>query len=141
MVVPSGALELAQLEVERLKIDVATAYRGENFSEYFIWSRILRLSDEEIKEIQMQRAREQSTGVSFENSDVIGGPDPELSVDNWIDTESQKVSKKQELIANKIMESMVKNNAEFGSRVKLLRSLVTELKWAVHTNKNRRKNK
>lgn len=120
---------------------VTTAYRGENFSEYFIWSKILRLSDEEIKEIQMQRAREQSTGVSFENSDVIGTEDPELSVDNWIDTESQKVTKKQELIANKIMESMEKNNAQFGQRVKMLKGLVTELKWAVHSNKNKRSRK
>ena len=58
MTVPSGALEVAHIEVQKLKCDLAASYQGLAFSEYYIWSQIMGLSDDEIEEIQDQRAAE-----------------------------------------------------------------------------------
>jgi hypothetical protein len=58
MTVPSGALEVAHIEVQKLKCDLAASYQGLAFSEYYIWSQIMGLSDEEIEEIQDQRVAE-----------------------------------------------------------------------------------
>lgn len=139
MVVPSGALELAQIEVQKAKLDLSASYRGENFSEYFIWSRILGLSDEEIKAIQLQRRNEQGGGSSFE----LLQPEPSeadgVDVDQWVDNEEEKITAKQQLVAQKVLEEIQRGNTEFGKKMKVLKGLVTELKWAVHSNRNTRR--
>ena len=139
MVVPSGALELAQIEVQKAKLDLATNYQAAQFSEYFIWSRILGLSDEEIKLIQQQRRNEQSGGGSFE----LLQPEPSdadgQDLDQWVDNEQEKITAKQQLVAQKVLEDIQRGNTEFGKKMKTLKSLVSELKWAVHSNRNTRK--
>lgn len=47
MTIPSGALEIAQIEVEKAKTELASQYQGLNVPEEYIWKEILGFTDDE----------------------------------------------------------------------------------------------
>lgn len=117
MAVPSGALEIAQIEVEKAKVDLAAQYQSQNFSEHFIWSKILGVSDEDILKIRAQRKLE-SVG------DDSAMP-PESTSQSL---ESKSMSKKELELQQQITENMEKGTDALHSRLRELRGLVNEMR-------------
>jgi|GEM_PF-3089073 len=70
MNVPSGVLEMAQMEVQTAKMDLADRYRNAGFSDYWINSRILGMSDDEIAASKIQQ-EDRDGGLSAESRERI----------------------------------------------------------------------
>lgn len=56
MTVPSGALELAHIEVAKAKAELCQLYQGLNIPDYYLWSKVLGMSDGEIDMMEMMRS-------------------------------------------------------------------------------------
>jgi hypothetical protein len=107
MAVPSTAFEIAMLEVETTKIALAAQYK-EFVSNEWVLSRVLGLSDTEVRLILAQKKREEGGG---------GAPAKEKSEEAKA---AEKLKKQQDLMEKKmdrnfndIMRSEVVNNAKF----------------------------
>lgn len=123
MVVPSGAMELAQVEVQNAKLELASKYKDANFSEYHIWSKVLGIPDEEIAAIQQQRLRQ--NGGQVESRDVNREIDRAMKLDRRALDET-----------NRVLDEIREGNSLFAKRIKELRMLVSDISHA--TPKRRR---
>jgi intein/homing endonuclease len=163
MVVPSGVLEIAHIEVERAKTELAQMYQSLNVSEYYIWSHILGISDEEISDIKTQREKEQEAMLA------MGGPDQDMgsgagggaapastavaaepplepsgaeggtpeSIERNIYRQKKLVSHREMAVKNQILDEMAKNQTNLGRRLNELKSLVSEIKSANRNGRRR----
>lgn len=131
MVVPSGALEIAHMEVKRTQAELAQLFQGLNFPEYFIWSQILGLTDDEIAKIWKARADEQKAG---EASPTVPAPESvQRRVVKRIEDE-KKLCRDNRLQESyeKIAKEMGMGVSRLGRRLNELQSLVHEIKRAMH---------
>ena len=127
MVIPSGALEIAQIEVERAKVELAQQYQQMNFPDWFVWTKILGLSDDEALEIQ--KMRELAGG-----GDQSMGPDGEgvgPSLESRMLRQFDSINKKHLQHQGQIIDMMERKNGILGRRLNELRGLSYELKRAM----------
>lgn len=122
MVIPSGAMELAQMEVQNAKLDLGGRYRDAQFSEYFVWSTILGMADDEIIKIREQRMNERQ---------AESGSGYESDSSKWADQERDKLDPALKKYTSQIIGEIQEGKTEFGRRMKMLRGLMTEMKHAL----------
>lgn len=130
MNVPSGVLEMAQLEVQNAKLDLATRYQQANFSEYWIWSNVLSMSDDDIEAIQKQRVVEQGGGVT-EARQVI---DRDINKAKDRDKRNGLDSLK-----NQVLDEVAAGRSDFAKRAKELKLLINDLRGAMGRVERRQK--
>jgi len=132
MVIPSGVFELAQMEVQQAKMELADRYKAMEFSEYYIWSKVLGIPDEEIKAIQSQRAREGGSDLDKEEAQKVREIMPKQ-----IDKEADKLSKNKKLkdVTPKILAEIQKEQSKFAKRMKEVRLLTQEIRHVVKSQK------
>lgn len=132
MNIPSGVLEMAQVEVQNAKLDLAKRYQEAGFSQYYIYSRVLGLSDDEIQVIKEQNAAEKGAtdGQAESIKRVIS-----MDIDH-----GAKAAKNMDRYAAQIKEDMDKGRTEFGSRMRELRLLMQEVKHSMSTKRGVRWN-
>lgn len=80
MTVPSGALEIAHIEVAKAKAELCQMYQGLNIPDNYLWSNILGMTDGEIEMMEMMRSAapqpageigaEMPSGGSADNSEL-----------------------------------------------------------------------
>lgn len=126
MVIPSGVFELAQMEVQNAKLELADKYRDAQFSEYYIWSEVLGLSDEEINDIQKQRANEQKSDLDTEEAGKVREILPKA-----VDQARDKMDKKSKDHTSQILNEIQKGNSHFAKRMKELKLLSNEIRQAI----------
>lgn len=136
MVIPSGALEIAHIEVQRAKVELAAQYQGMNFPEEYIWSEILGLPDDEIANIK--KIREQN---------ALGAPQPAAGGDgnaaqgtSEVDKilggqESRQWRRMQKDSRNEILEGMEQGLKPVHRRLNEVKALLNDVRAA---NKNAR---
>lgn len=125
MVVPSGALEISHMEVKRAQAELAQVYQGLNFPEFWIWTNVIGLSEEEVGDVWKAREREQQPQSSQSEEDI------KRTVERRIEEQRKVKLQEQSRIQDKIAQDMEKNVSNFGKRLNELRSLGIELKHAV----------
>ena len=138
MVIPSGALEIAHVEVKRAEAELAQMYQGLNFPEYYIWSNVLGLNDEEIKDIWQQRAKEQEVV----GSELGSEPTPE-SITRYVNRKLEEQKRQTESMSearltSKLKEDIERNNKKLDNRLRQLQGLCFELKAAMRGIQNER---
>jgi hypothetical protein len=132
MNIPSGALELAQLEVLNAKLDLADKYQRANFPEYYVWSAVLGLSDDEISMYKSIRDQERGAGGATESK--IGVYSTEKMID-----EAKKDQRAQEQI-KRVLDEVALGRSDFSRRMKELKGLVSDVRYSVSRDiKSRRK--
>jgi hypothetical protein len=126
MVIPSGVFELAQIEVEKAKLDLASAYRDASFSQYWIYSKVLGLSDEEILQIQKQRAKEGEGDFTAEDVGLIHDRLPRM-----VERLSTDYDKRADRHQKKILDEIESGNTALGRRLRELKHLTQEIKSGI----------
>jgi tRNA-splicing ligase RtcB len=126
MVIPSGVFELAQIEVEKAKLDLASSYRDANFSQYWIYSKILGLSDEEILQIQKQRAKEAEGDITAEDVGLIHDRLPRM-----VERLSTDYDKRADRYQKKILDEIESGNTSVGRRLRELKHLTQDIKSGI----------
>lgn len=119
MVIPSGALEAAQMEVQGLKLDLASKYRDAQFSEYFIWSHILGMSDDEITKVRQERAKE--SGVQADTGEF----------QDKVDYDREAVDKKAIEKLSQVRDELAEGQTKLAKKVREVRGLMFEMKHAM----------
>lgn len=130
MVIPSGVFELAQMEVQTAKLDLADRYTNLNFSEYYIWSEILGLSDEDINKIQQQRADAPTSDLDGEESEKVKELMPKA-----VDKARDRLPAKAKELTPKILGEIEKNQTKFARRINELKNLTHEIRSALNRTK------
>lgn len=128
MNIPSGVLEMAQMEVATSKMDLADRYRNAGFSDYWINSRILGMSDDEIALAKGQQ-EEQGGEVTAESRRKIRA-----------DVDRDRMHTAARLNERKAAAALAEVRAgqtDTAKRLKDLRLLVTELRRALPRRKVR----
>ena len=127
MNIPSGVLEMAQVEVQNAKLDLAAKYQAAGFSQYFIWSQVLGLSEDDIQMIRGQLAAEQGAtqGMGESVQRVIT-----MDIDK-----GHHQNKKLDRHLNQIREEIDQGRTEFGKRMRELRLLMQEVKYSISTQR------
>jgi len=123
MVIPSGALEIAQIEVERAKVELAQQYQQMNFPDWFIWTKILGMSDDEALQIakmkEAQPAPDESAPMESVNPEKLAYRKMKQITESHMDKQAQ------------ILDMMDKRNTLLGRRLNELRGLAYEMKRAM----------
>jgi len=130
MVIPSGVFELAQIEVEKAKLDLGAQYREANFSEYWVYSKILGLSDEEILQIQTQRVREKEGNITTEDAERLRSALPRM-VDRAADRSDPRAREFQQ----RILDEVESGNTHIGRRLHELKMLTNEVRGSIRNQK------
>lgn len=130
MVIPSGVFELAQIEVEKAKLDLGASYRDANFSEYWIYSKILGLSDEEILQIQKQRVREGEGNITAEDAGLIHNALPRM-----VDRAQNRYDPRADRYQQKILDEIESGNTRFGRKLKELKLLTQDIRGTVKSKR------
>lgn len=130
MVIPSGVFELAQMEVQNSKLDLAEKYRNANFSEYYIWSQILGLSDEDINAVQQQRARDTESNLDATEAGMMRELMPKA-----VDKAGNTMDKKAKDLTPEILAEIQEGNSKFANKMQELKLLTTEIRQAVRNQK------
>jgi len=130
MVIPSGVFELAQIEVEKAKLDLGSSYRDANFSEYWIYSKILGLSDEEILQIQKQRVREGEGNITAEDAGLIHNALPRM-----VDRAQNRYDPRADRYQQKILDEIESGNTRFGRKLKELKLLTQDIRGTVKSKR------
>lgn len=132
MNVPSGVLELAQLEVQNAKLDLSERYQRASFSEYWVWSNVLGLSDDDIEAIQKQRMTEQGGAAVTEDvrraiqRDINKARDRDKT--NGIDKHKSRV-----------LDEVAAGRTEFSKKIKEIKLLVNDVRAAMGRVERRQK--
>lgn len=130
MNIPSGVLELAQLEVQNAKLDLADRYQRANFSEYYIWSNILGMADEDIEKIQSQRAIEQAQAAGGDGGDM--GESIRRNIDRDINKARDRDIKNHiSEHTNKIQDELAEGRSQFSKKMNQLKMLTQEIKQSM----------
>jgi len=132
MVVPSGVFELAQVEVETAKLELAARYRDAGFTEYYVWSEVLGFSDEDIKKVQKQRTKEteEAGGMDAEEADQV-----ETLMPKAIDNARDKMDRKAKDKTNEILSEIQEGQTKFGRRMQELKLMTQELRQTMGQQK------
>jgi hypothetical protein len=130
MVIPSGVFELAQIEVEKAKLDLGAQYREANFSEYWVYSKILGLSDEEILQVQTQRVREKESNITTEDAERLRSALPRM-VDRAADRSDPRAREFQQ----RILDEVESGNTHIGRRLHELKMLTNEVRGSIRNQK------
>lgn len=128
MNVPSGVLEMAQMEVATAKMELGDRYRSAGFSDYWINSRILGMSDDEIAIAKGQR-EEAGGAVTAESRRKIRA-----------DVERDRLHTAATLNEKKAAAALTEIRAgqtEVAKRLKDVRLLVNEIRRALPKRKVR----
>lgn len=130
MNIPSGVLEMAQVEVQNAKLDLAKRYQEAGFSQYYIYSRVLGMSDDEIAQVKEQNEAEKgATGSQAESVKRVIAMDIDYGARS-----AQKLDK----YTNQIREDISRGQTAFGSKMKELRLLMQEIKHSMSTKRGSR---
>lgn len=125
MVIPSGAMEAAQMEVMAAKMDLGGKYRDAKFSEYFIWSEILGLSDETINKIRKDRAAE--LGEDEANESV----NPRVADSLTSEKKFFGVDTRAKDHTQKIRDEIAEGRSDFAKRMRELKCLMQEVQHSI----------
>jgi hypothetical protein len=154
MTVPSGALEIAHIEVAKAKAELGSLYQGLNIADQYIWSNVLGLTDAEIdilNDLQAATAGAQPTGaeVPLSPEPAAGGeklaPEPaeqgaEKGAEKPAPTGGLEASKYRRIPKDKqIMESrhmeivdrILQTDKTVQHRISELKHLVTDIRQAL----------
>jgi hypothetical protein len=130
MVIPSGAFELAQVEVEKAKLELASQYRDAKFSEYWIFSKIMGLSDEEILQIQKQRVREGEGDFTAEDAGLTRDALPRL-----VDNAQANYDRRADRYQNKILDEISQGNTNLSRRLREVKLLTQDIRSSLRNQK------
>lgn len=119
MTVPSAIFELAQVEVKNAKLEFAEKI-GAYVSQYWIMSKVLGFSDEEIADISRQRAREGQAGVG-PGAQGGGMSEAKLFAGN----------PKHERLVEDNFHGLLLQNKQLGRRLLELQALTEEIRSSV----------
>lgn len=129
MNIPSGALEIAQIEVQTAKLDLAGRYRDAGFPEYFMWSNVLGFSDDEITRYQAIRKREQGA------SEPAVEEAAQRSVSKMID--EAKANPKMAAQMSKLMDEVNAGKTDTAKRLRELKGLMGDIRHAMPRRRGR----
>jgi len=132
MVIPSGVFELAQMEVQQAKLDLAQRYKDAKFSEYYVWSEILGMADEDIEKVQGQRVKEQGDAGAFD-ADGVGTMGEVMPT--AIDQARDKMDKKAKDKTDRILTEISQNQTKFAKKINEVKALTQELNHATRNQK------
>jgi len=132
MVIPSGVFELAQMEVQQAKLDLAQRYKDAQFSEYYVWSEVLGMSDEEIEKIQGQRVKERGDAGEFDAEGI--GQMGEI-MPKAIDQGRDKMDKKAQEKTERLLTEIAQNQTGFAKKINELKGMTREL---AHASRNQK---
>ena len=144
MVVPSGALEIAHIEVMSAKANLAQQMQGLNVPEYYLWSKILGFSDDEIETYQEYRAREQGTstfmapGGDPADSKSSSKDTPEeirSSIERGISRQQAQITRALSDQTNRILDEVHANKTQTGRSLNELRGLAADIRRALPRKK------
>jgi hypothetical protein len=130
MVIPSGVFELAQIEVEKAKLDLGSQYREANFSEYWIYSKILGLSDEEILQVQTQRVREKESNITTEDAERLRAALPKM-----VDRAGDRSDPRNREFQQRILDEVESGNTNIGRKLRELKLLTNEVRGSIKTQR------
>jgi hypothetical protein len=130
MVIPSGVFELAQIEVEKAKLDLGAQYREANFSEYWVYSKILGLTDEEILQIQTQRVREKESNITTEDAERLRSALPRM-----VDRAADRADPRAREFQQRILDEVESGNTHIGRRLHELKMLTNEVRGSIRNQK------
>lgn len=126
MTVPSAVFELAKMEVENAKLDLATRY-GEFASSYWIMSKILGWTDDEIAEIRAQKEQE---------APPVEGAVESVKPRKDTITDEQRLfagNKDSEKRLSQEIDQILKNDRRMSNRVDELKDLMSDLRGSIAT--------
>jgi hypothetical protein len=127
MTVPSAIFELAKLEVENAKLDLAGRY-GQLVSEYWIMSNVLGLSDDEIVQIRKQKKEEVASGYSEQDESVLSG-EKVVSSDRFF----LSGKREHEKFMEQNFEKLLSSDRHLDKRIKELKGFMQEIRHALPT--------
>jgi hypothetical protein len=142
MQIPSGALEIAHIEVLNSKADLAQKFQGLNFSEYYIQSKILGMSDDEIADEMLART-ESEAKTNTNNTQSLppeAAPEnpeepPQESIARYIMKQKDAISLKEKNQVNRILDMIESKDDNLSRRVKELRGLTKEIQHCLNQSK------
>jgi hypothetical protein len=132
MVVPSGVFELAQMEVQQAKLDLGQRYKDANFSEYYVWSEVLGMADEDIEKVQGQRVKERGDAGEY---DADGEGNMAEIMPKAIDQARDKMDKKATEKTERLLTEVAQNQTVFAKKINELKGLTRELSHVTRNQK------
>jgi hypothetical protein len=114
------------MEVATAKLELADRYKQAEFSEYYIWSEILGMSDEDISKIQKQRATERESNLDQEEVEHVRELIPKA-----VDVARDRMDKKLDNVTPKIIGEIHEGQTKFAKKMKELKNLTFEIRQAV----------
>lgn len=126
MVIPSGALEIAHIEVERAKTELAQQYQSLNFPDFYIWTKILGMSEDEALAVQKLQA---AVAVPPEAEEQA-----KKRVEISLQDQASRISKRHMDEQQRILDEMGRGSSTLGRRLKELDGLTKELRLSIRSN-------
>jgi len=122
MVIPSGALELAHIEVQKAKVELASMYQGLNFPDWYLWTNIIGLSEQEANDVEFLRAKQEGAFPQDQQESV------KLNVQKNIDRQLSNITRAHLDKQSAILEHIEKGQSTLGRRLAEVKSLMGEFK-------------
>jgi len=120
------------MEVQQAKLDLAQRYKDAKFSEYYVWSEILGMADEDIEKVQGQRVKEQGDAGAFD-ADGVGTMGEVMPT--AIDQARDKMDKKAKDKTDRILTEISQNQTKFAKKINEVKALTQELNHATRNQK------
>ena len=127
MVIPSGALEIAQIEVERAKVELAQQYQQMNFPDWYVWTKVLGLSEDEAR--SLQSIKDASMPPSEGEEGVEKPPEPQESKKIYKGLKNLEEQSAREQA--KLVQMMEKKNDKLMKSMNELRKITYDLRSRV----------
>lgn len=154
MTIPSGALEIAHIEAQKAKAELAQLYQGLNIPDEYLWSNILGMSDSEIEMMQILRSESpqpsdasspgaaapssSSSELPPENPEIMPKEEPgkegEKPAGGLQASKYRRIPKSKQIMESQHMEVLdriLTSNTDVSRRVHELRHLVTDIRQAL----------
>lgn len=155
MTVPSGALEIAHVEVAKAKAELCQLYQGLNIPDAYLWSEILGMSDGEIEAMEMLRSAQPmpsespggeapsggnaSTELPPENPEVTGEKPAETpAVGNEIASKYRKIPRDKQIVDSKhieVLNRILATDNNVSKRITEVKYLINDIKAALPRRK------
>jgi len=145
MTIPSGALEIAHIEAQKAKGELAQLYQGLNIPDQYLWSNILGMSDNEIEMMQILKSEspqspqstEPSAGLELspaENPEILP-KEPEKPAAGGLEASKyRRIPKSKQIMESQQMEVLdriLASNNDTSRRIHELKHLVTDIRQAL----------
>jgi hypothetical protein len=122
MVVPSGELELAHMEVEKSKVELAQMYQGMNFPDWWIYTKVMGLTEQEAGEIEYLKAKQEGAFPEQKAEDI------QRRIQMRLDQKTNRMNRDLMDKQSMILENIEKGQTKLDRRLQEVRSFMQEFK-------------